>query len=737
MLSVLSRGRLTTLLFHRVPKNRDPLRPDEQHLEDFSLILESTLRYFRIIPLEDAIRGLRAGLLPPRSACLTFDDGYSEWATDVVPVLERAGVHATFFVTVGQLSGQPLWSERIAHAVRAASPTAGPLSWRGLPDLKFATMAERQQSLLRLDSFLKYQDPSIRDQLILQLENHVGTCASQAPVMTVDQLRQIHAKGFGIGAHAISHPILSRCNAKRAYEEIAGAREELAALIRGPITGFAYPNGRPLIDFDADHVEMVRRAGYSYALTTGGGVATQRTSLFQIPRFTPWGRTGHWVGVRLIRNLTQSDGGIPEEKPSGKRVLMTAFHYPPQSGSSGVLRTLNFTRNLPERGWTADVLTARASAYEAVGLDLIDQIPAGTRVARAYALDAARDLSIRGKYPRSLALPDRWSSWVLSGLLKGWFETRRSRPDVLWSTYPIASAHLIAGLLSRLRGLPWIADFRDPLVDEGHEPRDLLERTQRRLEQWVMANASACVFVTEDAARLYAQRYPAMVSKIVVIENGYDETIFERVTAVRNTGGRKWLLLHSGVIYPRERDPSTFFEAVRQLIDAKELSPAQLCIRFRASGHDREILSCALRYGLQDCVETAPPIPYEEAIAEMMGADLLLVFQGVEFNRQIPAKLYEYLRAARPVLGIVDPTGSTAARLRTFSETFTADISSVHEISDALCRFFSRCQTESEAMLSGFGANMALIRRYSRASQAGQLADLLDQCRRQPTKADE
>src|SRR5699024_9966127 len=88
-----------------------------------------------------------------------------------------------------------------------------------------------------------------------------------------------------------------------------------------------------------------------------------------------------------------------------------------------------------------------------------------------------------------------------------------------------------------------------------------------------------------------------------------------------------------------------------------------------------EVQAYAVQYGLQDLVEVAPPISYRDAIAEMMGADVLLVFQGSNFNAQIPAKIYEYIRAQRPVLALLDPVGDTAAQLGKFADgVFQADI---------------------------------------------------------------
>lgn len=725
MLSLVSRGKLTTLLFHKVPASRHPLVPQEPALPDFSAVLEATLRRFRILPLEDAVTALRAGNLPPNAACLTFDDGYPEWRTGVLPVLESKGVHATFFITTGQFDGLPMWNERILHAVEGAAAGTPPLQWSGLPALRFDGEAERGRSIELLDAFLKYQLPAEKEQLLQELERHTGLARERVPTMSVDDLRHIHARGFGIGGHSVTHPILSRCGPAQAYDEIAGAREQLEALIRGKVASFAYPNGTPGRDFGPEHIEMVRRAGYRYAVTTQRGFASSDTSLMQIPRFTPWGPTAGRMDLQFLRNLLMQGTLLPEDGAASKRALMVAFHFPPQAGSSGMLRTLNFAKYLPALGWDVSVLAAKPKAFEQQRNDLVGSIPARTRVVRAAAFDASRHLAWRGKYPRLFALPDRWSTWAIPAVWAGLREIRRTQPHLIWSTYPITTAHLIGGALARLSKLPWVADFRDPMINRDYPSDRLQRRVWLWLEESVMRSASACVFTTAAAAQTYASRYPEQAGKCHVIENGYDEEAFTAVQPSREgVPEGKLLWLHSGLIYPRDRDPSTFFAAVRSLIDDGALRQQDLCIRFRAPQHEREVLECAHQQGLTDCVEVAPPIPYQRAIAEMIGADLLLVFQGSHFNTQIPAKIYEYLRAGRDILSIVDPAGGTAAQMRQFKANWIVDIASMNDVREGILSVMrGRADPDRVAQLV---QNQQSVLVYSRQAQTHRLQALFD-----------
>ncbi|MFN3438986.1 MAG: polysaccharide deacetylase family protein [Acidovorax sp.] len=725
--NLISRGKLTVLLFHKVPMQAHPLDPGELNLAGFERVLDAAMRAFRILPLQDALAALQTNRLPPRSACITFDDGYPEWLAHVVPALERRGAHATFFVTTGQFNGLPLWNERILYGIDGAPDDLEPLVLQGsgLQPIPLGTATDRRRAIRQLDAFLKYQDPDTKEQMLGQLEEHVGAKRHTVPVMSTQDLRAIHAKGFGIGGHSVTHPILSRCDQDLAYREIAGAREDLEALVRGHVSSFAYPNGIPGKDFGPEHVAMVQRAGYAHALTTHRGVVTAGTSPFQLPRFTPWGPSPTRMAFQLARNLRQRPQSLAVEERDGRRALMVAFHFPPQAGSSGIQRTLNFVKHLPSSGWQPTVLSAHPRAYEECSSDLLQQIPSATRVVRAFALDAARHLSFRRKYLDVLALPDRWSSWWLGGTLAGLREIRRERPELIWSTYPIASAHLIGATLHRLTGLPWVADFRDPMLSPDFPSARLQRRLWEGIEAYALQNARFCVFTTERACQTFQKRYPANADKCVVIENGYDEEVFTSAHASRDGApAEQLLLLHSGVIYPQERNPAALFEAVRGILEQGLMERQALKIRFRAARHESEVMALARMHGVEDIVECLPPIPYADAIAEMLGSDVLLVFQGRAFNPQIPAKIYEYLRTGRAIFGLIDPEGDTARKLETFNCVELAPIDSVERITDKLLKLHATFIAAGGAVISH--DNIAEIRQYSREDQARLLAKVLD-----------
>jgi hypothetical protein len=109
-----------------------------------------------------------------------------------------------------------------------------------------------------------------------------------------------------------------------------------------------------------------------------------------------------------------------------------------------------------------------------------------------------------------------------------------------------------------------------------------------------------------------------------------------------------------------------------------------------------------------------------------MGADLLLVFQGSYFNAQIPAKIYEYLRAQRPVFSVLDPDGDTAAQLGKFQGVYFGDISHQNEILKSMMDWLTKTGTKSEQV--AYTSNLLIVKRYSRAAQSEHLCKLLSKC---------
>lgn len=410
-----------------------------------------------------------------------------------------------------------------------------------------------------------------------------------------------------------------------------------------------------------------------------------------------------------------------------KRVLMVAYHFPPMAGSSGIQRTLRFVQHLPRFDWQPLVLSAHPRAYERTSDDLQREVPAGTIVRRAFALDTARHLSLRGRYFGAMARPDRWVSWEFDAVRQGLRMIREFKPDVIWSTYPIATAHLIGAALHRRSGIPWVADFRDPMAQPGYPADPLTKRQFEAIEKHALESAALSIFTTPGAARVYHERYPACTQRIAVVENGFDEESFAASEAAQPqtvplTPGAT-TLLHSGIVYPDERDPTQLMMALQRLRNNGAIDAQRLRLRFRAAVHDELLHTLAREHGVADLIETLPALPYQDALHEMRCADGLLVMQAANCNEQIPGKLYEYLRAGRPILCLADAAGDTAGLLRQAGVDTIAALDSANEISALLPRFV-------ELVRAGYAPlpKPAFVESASRRGRTLLLAQCFERC---------
>ncbi|HAT49312.1 MAG: glycosyltransferase [Nitrospirae bacterium] len=420
-------------------------------------------------------------------------------------------------------------------------------------------------------------------------------------------------------------------------------------------------------------------------------------------------------------------------------VLMVAYHYPPAQ-ASGTHRTLGFSRHLSDFGWKPLVLSAHPRAYECCDAGQGGSIPCDTVVLRPFALDTARHLSIRGRYARILAMPDRWSSWLLGAIPAGVWMVRRYRPKVIWSTYPIATSLLIGWFLSRWSGLPWVVDLRDPMVIGRHPVDPRIRRLFIRLEARILESCDRIVVTTPGLKDLLQQRYPNLPrEKWQIIANGYDEDVFndpEIVQAMafsskQPVGDKILTLLHSGTLYTgrEERNPAAFLDALTDLKACGLIGSPQDCPRggiriqviFRATGHDAQIHAMIQSRNLGDMVLLKPTLPYRESLLEMVAMDGLLLFQGEAFDRLIPAKLFEYLRSGRPVFSLIGEGGDSRTILDRCQVFYHAPLENREAIGKKLTIFLEDIATGRVDEIQ-----RDLVRRYSRREGAKDLATLLD-----------
>jgi peptidoglycan/xylan/chitin deacetylase (PgdA/CDA1 family) len=300
------RGRLSTLIFHRVLPAPDPLFPGELDAAAFDRVCGWLREWFNVIPLDEASGRLRDGTLPARALAITFDDGYADNHDVALPILRRHGLPATFFIATGYLDGRRMWNDTVIEAVRRSPHSELDLSGVNalkLPRLPVATPAQKSAAIEAVIGRAKYLEPEQRQAAVEAVAASAGAELPADLMMTSDQVRALRRAGMLIGAHTQTHPILARLAPAQARVEISEGKRDLENLLGEPVRLFAYPNGKPGQDYTPEHPAMVRDAGFDAAVSTAWGAAHSGSAAFELPRFTPWDRTRLRFGLRMLANL--------------------------------------------------------------------------------------------------------------------------------------------------------------------------------------------------------------------------------------------------------------------------------------------------------------------------------------------------------------------------------------------------------------------------------------------------
>lgn len=305
-----SRGRLSILIYHRVRDAKDPLLPGEIDRTTFDWQVSLLMKHFNVLPLSEACERLRRGQLPARAACITFDDGYADNESIALPILQRHGATATFFVATEFLDGGRMWNDTVIEWVRHVDAAKSVnLSDFGIGTLAFDSIEKRKQVLPQIISKIKYLEPDLRAERVQSLLDRMPVTLPNDLMMTSEQVRNLRRAGMGIGGHTNSHPILASLSDADAQREIAIGKERLEKIIDEPVRLFAYPNGKPKSDYGCRDRDIVKALGFEAAVSTQWGAGRGDTDPFQLPRFTPWQATPSRFHAALVLNLRRK---IPE-----------------------------------------------------------------------------------------------------------------------------------------------------------------------------------------------------------------------------------------------------------------------------------------------------------------------------------------------------------------------------------------------------------------------------------------
>lgn len=292
---------LSILIFHRVLPDSDRLGVGNLRAKEFAGMMKLASRNFDCVSLSQAVERLIAGT-PGHMLAVTFDDGYADNHEIALPILRRCGIPATIFIATRYLDGGIMWNDRIGDSLARTRQTSVDLVSLGKQVLPLGNAVEREQARRVIIGALKYCPQDKRETLAIGIGKQLRVEPRRDLMLTRNQVAALGRELLiEIGGHTYSHPILACVDPATAAEEMTRGKRELEEITNDFVKGFAYPNGQPGHDYGPEHVDIAKRAGFSFAVSTQWGAAQSDTDLFQLPRFTPWRRGGPGFVASLLK----------------------------------------------------------------------------------------------------------------------------------------------------------------------------------------------------------------------------------------------------------------------------------------------------------------------------------------------------------------------------------------------------------------------------------------------------
>jgi glycosyltransferase involved in cell wall biosynthesis len=402
---------------------------------------------------------------------------------------------------------------------------------------------------------------------------------------------------------------------------------------------------------------------------------------------------------------------------------MLAYFFPPLGGG-GVQRTLKHVKYLPAEGFAPVVLTTRLAWSPMRDRTLGAEVGPDAVVIRARELPlqflkwglhgVLRRAGLPTGVTAYIGWPDETAGWVPGATWHALRAARRLRPDVLYSTSSPVSAHLVAGVVSRVTGIPWVADFRDAWTTNPQ--REPVARPVAALSEWLertLVRRASYLVVADESIEL--RGVAAGDERRMLISNGVDPDDAPPDDAHRS--GDRFRISYVGTLYG-ERSLAPVFAAVRALIDRGVVDRERLELRIVGAG--------TLLGGTDDAglpVSWTGYVDHRRALAEMATADVLLLYEPV-VKPTPSAKVYEYLVAGRPVLCVADLDNPASRLVRELGAGPCVDPRDQAGIELAIETLHARWTAGRLDVAPE--VRRETLRRFSRAALARQLAGVLE-----------
>lgn len=353
-----------------------------------------------------------------------------------------------------------------------------------------------------------------------------------------------------------------------------------------------------------------------------------------------WRRQGH--DIRVIATKDSRNFGVLDTELEPHCI----YHIPYQSPGAtidGISQTLRKRWAVGKK--QADLVTASSNGQSNSLGNVFD---------RRDRLKVVRQI-----YWQAVLFPDRYRHWIQPAVKCGQDIANTWMPDVVYSTCPPHSGHIVAKRLSRRLSIPWIAELRDLWVNNPYNDiHPIIYPAQQLLAFHTLRHATGYVTLTQAASQQIVDTFqrPTIVSY-----NGFDDQDFFGLEETNASDPNRLTIIHAGIIYAGRRDPTSLFQALAILGNDRT--------RVRVTFYHDDlafVARAAAKLGVSDCIDICAAIPRKQVLRHERAADVLLLSRWANpaDDGIIPGKLFEYIGARRPILSIGSTTGEAAEIVR-------------------------------------------------------------------------
>lgn len=375
-----------------------------------------------------------------------------------------------------------------------------------------------------------------------------------------------------------------------------------------------------------------------------------------------------------------------------KKAIMISYRFPPFAGS-GVFKTLKFVKYLRNFGWEPIVISSKSSKFAPMDKTLLKEVPDKIKVFRTYSIESKvyRYLpEIVGINSKWYQTPDAFIGWLPSALFKAQEVVKKEKPNVIYSTSPPVTSHLIAMLLKKKTGLPWVADFRDPWTDNmiTNYPTNFHRRIEEKIEHKIGKNADRIVFTMDHHREHFLKKYPDISpNKCVYINNGYDHEDFKDIKVDKS---KVFTLTYIGSFYDNIT-PLFLLQAIKSIIEKNKIDSKDFQVLF-VGRKSKTCQNLIHSFGLNDVVKEIGYVSHKEAIRYMHSSSCLFFIIGLGKRSEwvYSSKIFEYIASGTPIITTVPKRSVVRDLIKETNSGVIIDTDDVNGIENALQDYYKK-----------------------------------------------